>query len=324
MIREEWSDSTAMGTTVHVCVVGGPSAPIAEGAHAAVAEVDAALSAFRASSDVSRLNAAPGRWVPVGKHLIAVAEAAEDYRRLTRGVFDATLPAAGARTTGAAVADARTGDPDDTATPDAGPRLRWRPAGREWQAWLAPGRRLDFGAIAKGYAADLARDRCQARASGVLVSVGTSSIALAGRPPRRDAWRIAVGSPWDTVTETLGYVEASGGSFSMSGARGVRMSSAPLVTGHVVDPRTGRPARTDVCAVGVLAADGMTGEALSTAALVLGRDRGLALCRAHVADALVMTVGGEILATPAMAPRLSLRAGVPDALRRHRGSIVAG
>ena len=310
MTREEWSDSTAMGTTVHVCVVG-LSAPVAEDAHAAVAEVDAALSAFRPASDVSRLNAAPGRWVPVGEHLVAVAEAAEDYRRLTRGVFDATLPAADA---GAA----------DAATPDAGPRLRWRPAGREWQAWLAPGRRLDFGAIAKGYAADLARDRCQTQASGVLVSVGTSSIALAGRPPRRGAWRIALGSPWDAVTETLGYVEASGGSFSMSGARGVRMSSAPLVTGHVVDPRTGRPARTDVCAVGVLAADGMTGEALSTAALVLGRDRGLALCREHVADALVMTAGGEILATPSMAPRISLRAGVPDALRRHRGRIVAG
>ena len=307
MIREEWSDSTAMGTTVHVCVVGGPSVPVAEAAHAAVAEVDAALSAFRPSSDVSRLNAAPGRWVPVGEHLVAVAEAAEHYRALTRGAFDATLAAG----------------PDAPGAPGA-PRLRRRPACRDWQAWLAPGHRLDFGAIAKGYAADLARDRCRARASGVLVSVGTSSIALAGRPPRRDAWRIALGSPWEAVTETLGYIEASGGSFSMSGARGVRMSATPLVARHVVDPRTGRPARTDVCAVGVLASDGMTGEALSTAALVLGRDRGLALCREHGADALAMTVNGQILATPAMAPRIALRAGVPDVLRRHRRSIVEG
>lgn len=297
-----------MGTTVHVCVVDDhEDAGLAAGiAHAAVAEVDAALSRFRPTSDVARLNAAPGRWVPAGEHLVAVAEAAEDYRRLTRGVFDATLPAA------------------DAGAADALPRLHLRRDGDRWSARLEPGCRLDFGGIAKGYAADLARDRCAARASGVLVSVGTSSVALAGRPPRRAAWRIALSSPWDAVTETLGYVETPGGSFSMSGARGVRMSSAPMVAAHVVDPRTGRPARTDVCAVGVLAADGMRGEALSTAALVLGREQGMTLCREHGAEALMMTVGGEILATAALAPRLSLRAGVPDMLRRHRRPIVEG
>ncbi|MFT3876491.1 MAG: FAD:protein FMN transferase [Propioniciclava sp.] len=303
--QAHWSDSTAMGTTVHVCVVGDAAtdaradafAGAAQDAHTTIADLDAALSRFCPASDVSRLNAAPGAWIPVGPHLVAVARAAEHYRALTRGAFDATLPAAAG----------------------AGPRIRWRAtASGGWEAWLAPGHLIDFGAIAKGYAADLARDRCRERAAGVLVSVGTSSIAMAGTPPHRDAWRIALSSPWQAVTETLGYVEASAGSFSLSGVRGVRISSAPLIARHVTEPRTGRPASTDVCSVGVLGDDGMRSEALSTACLVLGLQRGLALCRAQAVDAVFCTVDGRILATPGLAPRISLRAGMQKKLEHLR------
>lgn len=300
---ETWSDSTAMGTTVHVCAVGDdPAALKASGraAHATVAEVDAALSRFRPDSDVGRLNAAPGGWLPVGPHFIAVADAAERYRELTRGVFDATLPAPGSSAPGSS-----------TTGLSGGARMRRRAASGGGEAWLAPGHRIDFGAIAKGYAADLARDRAWASTvAGVLVSLGTSSIAMGGAPARRDAWRIALSSPWEALTETLGYVETAGGSFSLSGARGVRIGADPLVARHVTDPRTRRPAGTDVCAVGVLSEDAMHSEALSTASLVLGLDQGMALCREHGADAVFLTVDGRILATAGMAPRIRLRTGV--------------
>jgi thiamine biosynthesis lipoprotein len=281
-----------MGTIVHVCLVAEDRAEAsrlagaASAAHEAVAEVDAALSGFLPTSDLSRLNRSPGRWLPVGPHLVAVASAAEHHRTLTGGVFDAT--GAGPRTDG--------------------PRLRWRERDGGWQAWLAPGHRADFGGIAKGYAADLARERCRDRAAGVLVSVGTSSIALAGVPARRDTWRIAIGSPWAGQAEALGYIEVSGGSFSMSGVRGHRLGDASLVVGHLLDPRSGGPTRTDVCAVGVLGDDGMCSEALSTAMMVLGLHDGMALARGLAAAALVLTASGEMVATPTMAPRVAVRA----------------
>ena len=96
------------------------------------------------------------------------------------------------------------------------------------------------------------------------------------------------------------------------------MGSARLTAGHVVDPRTGRPAHTDLGAVGVLAADGMRGEALSTAALVLGLDEAVALCRTHEVEAVFLTADGRIPATASLAPRLRLRAGVQETLRRWR------
>ncbi|MEA5117740.1 MAG: FAD:protein FMN transferase [Propionicimonas sp.] len=292
--HERWSESTAMGTTVQLCLVGEePDDVRADQAgelHALVAEVDAALSRFRADSDVGRLNAAPGRWLPVGPHLVAVARAAVRYRELTGGVFN---PVSGG----------------------SGLELRAR-SGDGWQARLGPGGSLDLGAIAKGYAADLVRDR--ATASGVLVSLGTSSISVAGWPLVRDRWRIAVSSPWEPLTETLGYLEVGRGSFSVSGLRGQRIRAGEVVAGHVRDPRTGTWARTDVCAAGVLSEDGMLSEALSTACLVLGLERGMGLAEQLGVAALFLTVDGRALGSPRLASLFSLRAGVGARLRELR------
>ncbi len=290
--RESWSESTAMGTTVQLCLVDAEPdrAPVL---HALVAEVDAALSHFQPTSEVGRLNASPGEWLPVGHHLVAVAKAAERYRALTGGVFDPI--------TGQGGSD----------------RLRLRPDGRGgWEARLAPGCRLDFGAIAKGYAADLVRDR--ARSTGALVSLGTSSISVGGRPARRDAWRIAISSPWQALVETLGYLEVDRGSFSMSGLRGQRIHPGEVVAGHVRDPRSGGWALTDLCTVGVLSEDGMRSEALSTACLVLGLRRGLALARRLDLPAVFLTVDGRVLGSPRLAPLLALRTGLVERLRALR------
>ncbi len=306
MTSARWSQFAAMGTTAHVCVVGLPDGAAAEAAsavQAVVLEVEAALSRFRADSDVGRLNAFPGEWLPVGPHLAAVAEVSARYRALTGGAFDTI-----------------TG-------PGGEDRLALRGRGEAWEARLAPGCRVDYGAIAKGYAADLARDA--ARALGALVSLGTSSITMTGTPPERDAWRVAIGSPWAEVTESLGYLEVERGSFSLSGMRGHRLGQ-PVRPGHVRDPRTGQPARTDACAVAILSDGasrgdeapvdrpgeaGMRSEALSTACLVLGVDAGLDLCHPLRASAIFLTASGEIRATPDLAPRVSLRAGLQPRLR---------
>lgn len=292
--RERWSESAAMGTTVHLCLVDeDPAGEQAAELHGLVAEADAALSRFRPGSDVSRLNASPEAWLPVGSHLVAVAEAAERYRELTDGVFDAVTGAEG-----------KSG-------------LCLRPGGEaQWEARLSAGCSLDLGAIAKGYAADLVRDR--AVAGGVLASLGTSSISVAGVPARRAAWRIAIGSPWDELPETLGYLEVPRGSFSVSGMHAQRARGGRVLAGHVRDPRTGTWALTDVCSVGVLSEDGMRSEALSTACLVLGLEPGMALVRRHAAEAVFLTASGRILATPGLVSQLSLRAGVSEHLSRLR------
>lgn len=113
--------------------------------------------------------------------------------------------------------------------------------------------------------------------------------------------------------------ELTGRSFSMSGVRGHRVGTDDLVVNHVRDPRTGQPARTDLCAVAVVCDDGMRCEATSTAALVLGLKKGMMLCRRLGVEALFLTASGALFSSPGLAPFIALRPGIEarlHALRR--------
>ena len=68
---------------------------------------------------------------------------------------------------------------------------------------------------------------------------------------------------------------------------------------HLIDPRTGRPADTDVVQATVLAASAREAEVLAKTAVILGSAAGLEfLDRFGVAGAIVLTARGERLALP--------------------------
>src|SRR4051812_35589726 len=80
----------AMGTDVHLIVVGGPEGLLA-GAAAMVDELEQRWSRFLPDSEISRLNAAAGRPVAVSEETIELVERAIAGWRNTGGRFDPTL-----------------------------------------------------------------------------------------------------------------------------------------------------------------------------------------------------------------------------------------
>ena len=145
-----------------------------------------------------------------------------------------------------------------------------------------PSPRLDLGGIAKGYTADACRDLAvELGASGVLVSVGSSSIAVHGTRADSSPWRVGMRDPNGGEASVSGVVElpadgmaslsTSGDNLGPLGARRAQMPpGAPCRARdhHIIDPRTGEPARSGVRQVSVVASCGVLAEALSTALLV--------------------------------------------------------
>jgi thiamine biosynthesis lipoprotein len=284
-----------MGTLVRLVLFAADRPSASAAARAAfdrVAELDAALSDYRDSSEVSRLaRAAGGPPVPVGPDLFAVLERAQDVGRRSGGAFDVTvgpLVRLWRRTL-------RTGDwPDPARRAEAlscvgSDKMHLDPAART-VLLDRPGMRIDLGGIAKGYAGDQALRVLRARdVSSALVAVGGDVVA-GDAPPGEAGWVVVVEPDEPTrAGERLllrqAAVSTSGDSQQWVERDGVRYS-------HILDPRTGI-GLTGRRRATVVAREGVTADGLATAACVLGPAEAVALVEATPgADAIVLQEGG--------------------------------
>jgi thiamine biosynthesis lipoprotein len=122
---------------------------------------------------------------------------------------------------------------------------------------------LDFGAVAKGWAADLAVERALDAGMGwVLVSSG-GDCRLGGRAPELE---IDVEDP-DTPGAPIATLRLQGGALATSST--VKRTWGPGLH-HVIDPATGRPAVTDALQVTTWAPTGAEAEVAATTLLLRG------------------------------------------------------
>ncbi|MBW3629629.1 MAG: FAD:protein FMN transferase [Gemmatimonadetes bacterium] len=253
----------------------------ARAAFARVAVLDSLMSDYRVDSELNRLSArAGGPPVPISGELFFVLSRAQELARLTNGAFDVTVGPLvrlwrEARRTGVL--------PPAEARREALERSGWRYLRLDTATLsaqlLRPRMQLDLGGIAKGYAADEAI--ATLRAHGVtraLVEMGGDIVA--GEPPPGAAgWKVEIlnaDGAERSVVLARAAVSTSGDTEQFVDIGGRRYS-------HVVDPTSGLGLASRAAAT-VVAADGITADAVSTVLTVLGRDRREALLSAHFPD----------------------------------------
>ena len=138
---------------------------------------------------------------------------------------------------------------------------------------LPPGVRLDLGGVAKGWAADRAARQLGAHGPALIDAGG--DIAVSGPMADGSPWPISVADP----TEIDGQIEllllASGG-VATSGRDYRRSRLGGSWQHHIIDPRTGHPAVTDVLSATVIASSAREAEMAAKVALILGSRAGLA------------------------------------------------
>jgi len=259
------------------------------------------LTRHTETSDLSVLNADPKSAVPVRPILaaallagMAAAEASEGFADIT--LLDARLAAEGSGD----LARASRLSECEVIRGHRGTAIVRRP----------PGLHFDLGGVGKGWIADRALNLLDAWPSAVVDADGDLAVRVA---PGR-VWEVGVDDPRtpDTNLTVLRLGAPAGGAptrwgVATSGTSIHRWNVGGGVSHHLIDPRTGRPAQTDVIQATVVAGSALRAEALAKAAVIAGSVYGLALLeRARVRGAVLLTDTGEVLALPVTLPLLTV------------------
>ena len=264
-VRHEFTE-LHLGVTTRIVVHADDSTArvAARAAFRRIAALEDLMSDWRAGSEVNRLAARAGGWVEISPELDGVLRRAVEIAAASDGAFDPTvapLVALWRETRRSGVL------PGPAALDSARALVGWWRIGLDRcrpLARLDPGTRVDLGGIAKGFI--LQEALASLRAHGVpsaLIEAG-GDIVVGDPPPGRPGWTIAVGGADTTVANTA--VSTSGTGEQAVTIGGVRYA-------HVVDPRTGLGVTAERT-VTVIAPDAATADALATALVVLGPERG--------------------------------------------------
>lgn len=157
---------------------------------------------------------------------------------------------------------------------------------------LPQGVHLDFGGVAKGWAAHQAAERLK-EFGPCLVNAG-GDIAVSG--PRLDgsAWEIGVSNPFEAGKD-FDSLHVKHGGVASSGKDRRNWKRNGHLQHHIINPNTGLPVETDVLRVTVVAPTVMEAEAAAKTAFILGRDKGLAWIESHPTYAGMMIMeSGEV------------------------------
>jgi thiamine biosynthesis lipoprotein len=272
----------AMGTAINLRIEGAPPAQtrqlLASG-KLFIEGFDDALSRFKASSELSRVNADPSEEIEISTLMGRFVKAAIWSAEASSGLVDPTLTPALKR---AGYAESRVGaTPADLrlALEDAPARRAANPdPGRRWrEIELDPSNRLlrrpagltlDSGGTGKGLAADLlVRNwslKLGPRANCFVDCGGDIAFGPSGNP----AGYINVEDPF---RDRLLPFSTSGGAVATTSIRNrIWRGEDGAPAHHLIDPSTGRPAWTGVAAVTALAPSAVIAETLAKVAFLRG------------------------------------------------------
>ena len=297
LVREE----AVMGTAIRVELWCDDAARGEAAAGAVMTEmhrIDRTMSPHKDDSELSRINREAHRQpVELSAEMFLLLVQAQRFSQLSMGAFDITFASVGN------LYDYREGlAPDAQALARGRAAIGWR--GMELDArtrsvhFSRDGMRIDLGGFAKGHAVD--------NAAAILarhgihhahVAAGGDSRVIGDRRGR--PWHIGVRDPRraDALVAVLPLVDTA---ISTSGDYERFFERDGVRHHHIVDPATGESPRS-LRSVTVMAADGLTCEALSKSIFVLGIERGLELVETlEGVDALCVDAEGALHASSGM------------------------
>lgn len=158
--------------------------------------------------------------------------------------------------------------------------------GDNW-ARIPYGTALDLGGCGKGYLADQLRDKLPDTISGYWFSFG-GDIAVGGHDEHDQPWSVTVQSADDSSKNIAALTVVTNSGIATSGTTVHNGKKAGKSWHHIIDPRSRRPAETDVLLATVHADSALHADVLASCAVILGSKQGLQFLKRQKVNAAVL------------------------------------
>ena len=292
-------------TFVEIKAWGNNADAIIEEAFSEMERVNSLLNTYDPGSDVSHINQqAGGAPVPLSLEAMEALKRAVFFCSITGGALDITVgPLLKLWGFGRDDVGLSGSEPDAQTIRRAKSRVNYREielvetpmAGTVQRTGrlAKKGMWIDVGSFSKGFVADKAMAVLKKRGiQNALVITGGTVCAL-GKKPDGTHWQVGVQHP-RKQGGLLTVISLQNSSTSTSGDYENFYKKNGKRRTHIIDPRSGMPVPY-MQSVSVIAPDGMTSDALSTALFVLGPEQGMRLVESlRGAEALIVSAGGKI------------------------------
>ena len=308
-VPEATSQIFAMDTVMDFYAVGENADEVLTAAAQEVNRLEALLSRTREGSDVYMLNQLSAG--EVHEDTYRLLQQAVDYSLATGGAFDITVAPL-------VLAWNIHGDtprvPSDDEIADlltlVGMDHLHLPNGA---AALDSRCSIDLGGIAKGYASDvIAQLYRDSGMEGGWISLG-GNVYAHGTKRDGSGWNVAVRDPGDTAATAAIVTLSNEFAVTSGGYQRYFTAEDGTVYQHIIDPKTGKPAESDLLSVTIVADNGTMSDAYSTALYVMGEDGAVSFWRANRTDfdMVLITEDNRLLYTPGLSGRITTEEGGP-------------
>jgi len=271
----------AMGTTFELLISGMDETYSRQASQAVFSEIDRIenlFSRFNPCSDIGQINnLKPGQSLLVGVETYECLKAAASIQSQTRGAFDVNIGSL-VKYKEDDVPEFRKLNSDimgliDLSRTSRGYMIKIRRSKAGAQKRRV---QLDLGGIGKGYALDKTLEILSDwDMNNALIHGGTSSALAVGVPPDSPAgnkgWPVGIGGTWECAQSLKEFFLKD---------RALSGSGTEVKGNHIIDPKTGRPAKSHLAAW-VSHPSAAVSDALSTALMVMDTEEVKAFCGSH-------------------------------------------
>ncbi len=300
----------AMDTYMTVTAYGENASAAVKEAEEKISSLDALWSVTDENSEISRINRSGGLPSEISAETSEILGRSLEISEITGGALDCTVYPVLTEwgfTTGEYKI------PDKKTIEDALLLTGYEKVSLDGDTVTLPdGMKIDFGALGKGAAsAAAAKILRENGVNSALLDLG-GNIRVIGKKPDGSDWHLGIRSPFDDGI--IGGIAVSDcAAVSSGGYERYFVGSDGETYCHIIDPETGRPAKSGLSSVTVIGNDDILCDGLSTALYVLGAEKAAELWRKRDDfEMILVTDEKDILITEGISDVFSIDRGHTD------------